>query len=171
MNESNRNPQQRELEAWLNNALAMELGLAQVLDNHARDARMLPRLQERLQAHAEETRQQAGRIQRAMALAGGQVSTGKSWLGDILGRVNAISTAMYSDELVKNALMDFAAEQFEIACYKSLISAAEELALPEVAAICRQNLQEEQAMAHWLDSFIPEVTTIHLRQQATRAAA
>ncbi len=171
MNETTNYPQRQELISWLNNALGMEMGLVQVLEHHARDARTLPRLQERLQAHVQESRDQARRIQRALALAGGQASTSKTWLGDILGRVNAISTAMYSDELVKNALMDFAAEHFEIACYTSLIVAAEEVGLTEVAALCRQNLLEEQAMAHWLHSFIPEVTAIHLRQQATRAAA
>ncbi len=171
MSEMVNDAQKQELISWLNNALGMEMGLIQVLEHHARDARTLPRLQERLQAHVQETHQQAERVERAIALAGGKPSSGKSWLGDILGRVNALSTGMYSDELVKNALMDYAAEQFEIACYKSLIVAAEELGLADVASLCRQNLQEEQAMAHWLDSFIPEVTAVHLRHQATRAAA
>ncbi len=160
-----------QLISWLNNAHAMEMALVQVLENHARDARNLPHVQERIRAHIDETHQHIQRLRQAIALAGASVSSGKSWLGDIFGRINAISTAMSRDELVKNVLMDYASEHFEIASYKSLIAAAEELNFPEIVELCRNNLQEEISMARWLESMIAEVTRMHLQQQELRAAA
>lgn len=161
----------KALISWLNNAYAMETGLIQVLEDHARDARNLARVQERIQAHVEQTRSHVQRVQQAIQLCGGAVSTSKSWLGEIVGRINALTTAMHSDELVKNALMDFGAEQFEIGCYRSLIAAAEELNLPEVVRLCQMNLEDELEMARWFENFIPEVTRMHLRGEGLRAAA
>ncbi len=169
--ETNTSSQKAELVAWLSNANAMEMGLIEVLKNHARDARNLPRVQERIQQHIEQTRLHAQRVQQAISLCGASVSVTKSWLGDIFGRLNALSTAMHNDALVKNTLMDFASEQFEIACYRSLITAAEALHLVAVAELCRKNLEDEVAMARWLEEFIPEATRMHLQQQSARAAA
>jgi len=73
---------------------------------------------------------------------------------------------MYHDEIVKNFLSDYAAEQFEIACYRSLVAAAEELGQPEIARTCEDILAEEQAMAQWLAEHIPEVTRMMLQQEA-----
>ena len=76
----------------------------------------------------------------------------KSALSALFGQVQSVSTGLFSDELMKNALSDYAAEQFEIACYRSLVVAAEELGDARVAALCRANLQEDEAMARWLET-------------------
>jgi ferritin-like metal-binding protein YciE len=160
-----------QLIRWLNDAHAMELGLAEVLDRQARDAWELIHVQEKLRAHAMQTRHQAERLKSAIAMAGGSVSTAKSWFGDIMGRLEGMSAMMYRDSLVKSCLMDFAAEQFEIACYESLIAAANLLALPNVTELCRQSLDEEREMARWLQGHIEEVTNYYLLKEGKRAAA
>jgi ferritin-like metal-binding protein YciE len=160
-----------EMVRWLNSAYSMELSMVEVLEHHARDARALPHVEQRLQLHATETRQQADRLKEAIMRAGGSVSTTKGMLGDLLGRVQAISTEFFRDELVKNALTDYASEHFEIASYKSLIAGAEFLNMPDVADICRQNLREEETMALWLDGYIREVTLHHLQSNSLQAAA
>jgi len=149
----------------------MEMALVEVLEHHARDARALPHAEERLRLHANETRQQADRLKEALMRAGGTISTGKALFGDLMGRINAISTELFRDELVKNALTDYAAEHFEIASYKSLISAAEYLNMTDIADICRQNLREEETMALWLDGFLHEVTLRHLQTSSMQEAA
>lgn len=169
--ERNISDKRKELISWLNNAYAMEMGLVPVLETHAREARNMPRVQDRIQGHVEQTRSHAQRVQQAIESCGGSVSTGKSWLGDILGRINALTTAMHSDAVVKNALMDFGAEQFEIGCYRSLIAAAQELDLPQVVGLCQRNLEDELEMARWLENLIPEVTRMHLGSQGLLAAA
>ncbi len=170
--ERNISDKRKELISWLNNAYGMEMGLIPVLETHAREARNMPRLQERIQAHVEQTRSHAQRVQQAIEACGGNVSTGKSWLGDTLGRINALTTVMHTDAVVKNTLMDFGAEQFEIGCYRSLIAAAaQELNLPQVVSLCQRNLEDELEMARWLENLIPEVTRMHLGSQGLRAAA
>ena len=160
-----------ELINWLNNAYAMELALVEVLDNHAGDAASLPQVQERLKTHIAETRVHADRLKNLIENIGGVVSNSKALLGNLLGRFNAVTTAMSRDELVKNALGDFASEQLEVACYTSLIAAAQEVGLAQVAEVCRKNLAEDQAMADWLEQQIPEITRSYLRTEAARMAA
>jgi ferritin-like metal-binding protein YciE len=101
---------------------------------------------------------------------GGSVSSGKAWFSNLMGKVKGVSTGMASDELVKNMLADYATEHFEMACYRSLIAAGEELGLPAVVEVCTQNLAEEQAMEDWIEDQIAEVTRLHLRQSGVGAA-
>ncbi|WP_370515338.1 DUF892 family protein [Paracoccus sp. S-4012] len=46
----------------------------------------------------------------------------------------------------------------EIAFYRVLIAAAEQLDKSEAARACRTNLQEEIAMAKWLEEQLPAIT-------------
>ncbi len=61
-------------------------------------------------------------------------------------------------------LADYASEHFEIACYRSLIAAAEEAGKPQVAEVCSEILEDEEAMADWIEEQIPEVTRLVLHQ-------
>jgi ferritin-like metal-binding protein YciE len=51
----------------------------------------------------------------------------------------------------------------EIACYRSLIAAAEELGEPEIARICGEILKQEEAMSAWLAQRIPAITRMTLQ--------
>jgi ferritin-like metal-binding protein YciE len=157
-----------ELLHWLNDAYSMETGNIKVLEEHIRDAKHFPEIQSRLRVHLGETRQHAGRIKNCIESLGGTVSKGKATLGKLLGRMQAISTGTYKDELVKNALADSATEHFEVACYRSLIAAAEDVGESSVIEACRKNLQEDQAMADWVDAQVPDVTRKFLESEMTR---
>ena len=144
------------LVSWIRDAHAMELALEPVLENHARDAEgVMPDVSARDRQHAAETRQHADRMRQALEELNESPSTMKSALSALFGQVQSVSTGLFSDELMKNALSDYAAEQFEIACYRSLVVAAEELGDARVAALCRANLQEDEAMARWLETQLP----------------
>lgn len=155
-----------QLTTWLNSAYSMEKSLIQVLENHAKDAKDLPDVRHRDEQHIQETRRHAELVEQCLALLDEKPSTMKSAMGNVMGMVQGASTGMHRDELVKNFLSDFAAEQFEIACYRSLIAAAEELDQPEIARICGEILRDEERMAEWLEERIPEVTRMHLQQVA-----
>jgi ferritin-like metal-binding protein YciE len=73
---------------------------------------------------------------------------------------------MASDALVKNCLAEYATEHFEIASYTSLMQAAEQMNDPQTAHVCREIIQEEQAMAHWLENNIPQVSSTVMRALA-----
>ena len=62
------------------------------------------------------------------------------------------------DEILKNSMANFAFENFEIAAYKSLIALAEARGNQRAIADLEANLNEELAMAEWLDQNIEEVT-------------
>ena len=152
--------------AWLNSAHAMEVSLAQVLENHAKDAKEFPEIQQRIQQHLEETRRHAKRVEDCWNLLDEKVSTTKSIVGNVTGMVQGMATGMFRDELVKNFLRDYAAEHFEIASYRSLVSAAQDLNHPEIAVICEEILMEEESMADWIEAKIPDVTRMMLQQNA-----
>jgi ferritin-like metal-binding protein YciE len=147
--------QRNTLIAWLNDAHAMETELQPILRNHARDASTNAVMRDRIDRHVHETQQQAERVRQCLAILGTTPSVLKSGSAAVAGVMMSVTTGMFTDELVKNALMDYATEHFEIAAYNALITAAEALGEPEVARLCRQNLQEEEDMAHFLSSHLP----------------
>jgi ferritin-like metal-binding protein YciE len=155
-----------QLVTWLNSAYSMEHNLAKVLENHAKDAKDHPEMRRRIEQHLEETRQHADSVEECLAALDEKPSKVKSAMGNIMGSVHGASTGMFRDEMIKNCLADYSAEHFEIACYRSLIVAAEEEQQPEIARICREILEEEEAMARWLEDQIPDVTRMMLQQAA-----
>jgi ferritin-like metal-binding protein YciE len=163
--------QKDDLISWLNDAYAMEVSIGEVLENHTNDVKNIPGMHARLREHLEETHRQADRLKRCIESIGGDVSAGKAWFSSLAGKMKGVSTGMADDQVVKNALSDYATEHFEMACYHSLIAAGEELGYVEVVQVCRQNLAEEEAMAEWLEHQIPEITRGYLRRNPAVANA
>jgi ferritin-like metal-binding protein YciE len=152
------------LVSWLNDAYAMETALVPILENHAKDAKAHPTIEARDREHAEQTRIQAERIRECLERLGEKPSKVKTALGSLFGMLQAPATGMFGDEIVKNFLMDYATEHFEIACYEALITACEQLGEGEIAAVCRENLREEQEMADWIKDYLPSVVSEYCRQ-------
>jgi ferritin-like metal-binding protein YciE len=159
--------QTEQLTTWLKSAYSMEQSLAKVLENHTKDAKDYPELYGRMQRHLEETRQHADRVEECLGLLDEKPSTMKSAMGNIMGMVQGASTGAFRDELIKNVLADYGAEHFEIACYRSLIAAADEVGRTDIANICGDILKDEEEMAAWLEEQIPEVTRMVLHQTTT----
>lgn len=154
--------------AWLNDAYAMENALVPILQNHADDARHDPDTRFRIQEHVDATKRQAERVRECVERLGSTTSTTKSALAQILGSAQSVSTGPFSDELVKNALMDYATEHFEIACYEALGAAASRLGETDVARVCKEIAAEERQMADWLREKLPGVVQEVVQKQATR---
>ena len=51
--------------------------------------------------------------------------------------------------------MDSSAENMEIASYRAIIEAADQLGESEVARVCRQIMADEERMAEWLRDNLP----------------
>lgn len=101
-----------------------------------------------MEQHLTETETHAARVRTAVESLGGSISVVKSGFASIAGSLLSVSSAVFSDELVKNGLEDHAAEQFEVAAYTALSAAADELGETEVVRLCLKNLKEEdEAMA------------------------
>ncbi|MBN9563674.1 MAG: ferritin-like domain-containing protein [Alphaproteobacteria bacterium] len=152
---------------WLRDAHAMEQQAETMLNAQASRLEHYPKLRQRIQRHIEETKTQAARLQTCL----GQLASDTSGVKDLAGRLAAMAQGLggmfAGDEVVKGAMAGYVFEHVEIASYVSLISAAEHEGLPEAARVCRENLEEERAMADWLQNHLPDVTRAFLaREQA-----
>lgn len=141
--------------AWLNDAHAMENALVQILEHQVKDAEQYPAVQSRLQLHLEQTRRHADMVESCVQRLGGSTSSIKSGMASLFGQIQALSTGAAEDEMVKNALADYAAENFEVASYRALIAAAESVGDTETASVCSQILAEDQEMANWIEANLP----------------
>jgi ferritin-like metal-binding protein YciE len=147
--------------AWLKDAYAMELTLVGNLHNHAKDAQGHPEIESRLREHANQSQRHADLIRQCIERHGESPSTGKNVMGKLAGLMTNLHSGA-KDELLKDCLQDCAAEHFEIACYKSLITAARAIGDNQTAQVCEDILHEEQAMAEWLELNIPALTSEQL---------
>jgi ferritin-like metal-binding protein YciE len=155
--------------SWLNDAYAMEQSLLPVLENHASDAeRDMPEAAARIRQHIEETRNHASRVEECLRMLNQQPSGVKSTLAAIMGSVQSVTTGMFRDEPIKNALADYGSEQFEVACYHALVAGALQLGYSDIARLCEENMREDLKMADWLQEQIPEVVETSLAKTGTR---
>jgi len=146
----------QQLISWLDDAYSMEQGLIPILQTHADDLdAAIPGAAKRIRDHIGETREHAARLTRCLAILNTRPSQVKSTISSLLGNVESVATRPFQDELVKNALMDYASENLEAACYRALAVAARQLGHAEIAELCDQNRQEEEAMARWLEQQLP----------------
>ena len=156
-----------ELMSWLRDAHAMEMQAIQILQNQARRIENYPDLRNRILEHLEETRAQAEMLERCIERHGTTSSPLKDSAAAFLGNLQGLSGAFFGDEVVKGAIASYTFEHLEIAAYRSLIGAAEELGDAETARVCSEILRQEEAMAGWLERHLAEVTRQYLRRQRT----
>ncbi len=161
---------QELLIAWLNDAYAMENALIRTLEHRVNDAKDYPHIQARDQQHLEETRRHAELVKNCVERLGGDTSAIKTGMANVMGTVTGLSTGAAKDELVKNCLTDYAAEQFEVASYAALIAGVQALGDQETARICEQILREDEAMAAWIAQQLPLVVQETLQQEAAKHA-
>ena len=133
----------------------MEQALEEVLERHAKDAEGDVEVQSRIERHIEETRRQAETVQGCIESLGGSVSGGKDTFGKMFGAMQGMANRPMADTMVKNALADYAAEHFEIACYRALIEACHQIGEEQVAIRLTDILHEEEAMAQFLEQKLP----------------
>lgn len=151
-----------EIADWLRDAHAMESNLATMLEGQVERLGGYPDLQEDVARHAEESRQHAELVESALQSLGEDTSLLKDGVAKLTGMMSPLGIGMACDAPVKIVLANYAAEHFEIACYQSLIAAAEVAGYPEVSEICQEILDDELRMAEILGPKIVEVTKGHL---------
>jgi ferritin-like metal-binding protein YciE len=152
------------LVAWLRDAHAMERATVDTLDHLAeRLNRRYPELAARFRQHWQESLSQVERIETCLKELGSDTSTFKDLRSRFIGIAQAYAVEMLPDELVKDCLAAYASRHFEIATYISLGAAARKLEQPTIVQMCEECLQQERAMAGWLEQQIPETTLEFLR--------
>lgn len=152
--------------SWLNDAYGMENALVQVLDSQVGDAENHPQVQAKIQEHLRQTKRHADLVKGCIERLGGSTSSVKSGMASLFGKVQGMATSPAQDTLVKDGISDFAAENFEIASYKALMAAAGEMGDEETVLTCRQILQDEEAMANWLEKNLPATVASAMSEMA-----
>ena len=155
---------EKRLIEWLRDAHAMEEQAEQMLKAQAGRIEHYPEIKQRIERHIEETRAQSQRIEGCIA----RYDESPSSLKDTTGKMSAMGQAaggMFSgDEIVKGCIASYTFEQMEIASYKVLIATAAEAGDRETQRVCEEILEEEKAMAAWLDEHLPQAIQQYLQR-------
>lgn len=150
--------------AWLRAAHAMEEQAIITLSAQSRRIESYPDLKARIVRHLQETE---GHAQALKALLDhfsgtGSVSAIKDMAAKLTAKAQGVGGMLTSDEVVKGAMASYAFEHMEIASYRVLIAAADELDEMEAKAVFERILAEEIAMADWLEANLDAITRIFL---------
>ncbi|HLS68236.1 MAG TPA: ferritin-like domain-containing protein [Kiloniellales bacterium] len=137
--------------AWLKDAHAAEEQAIVMLEKFAGRLENYPQLKARVEEHVGETRSQAERIRSCLQRHDSDASGLKDMGTKLMGFFQGLSGVFTDDEVIKGMLASYAFEHMEIASYRILVSAARTLGDPETARVCEDILQEEIAMARWLE--------------------
>jgi ferritin-like metal-binding protein YciE len=152
--------------SWLNDAYAMEKNVEEVLEEQVKQSQDYPAIQGKIQEHLDVTRSQAERVKTCIERNGGKVSALKTGMANVMGTMMGVGTGMAKDKLIKNVLSDIATENFEMASYAAIITAANTLGDNETAIVCKQIYDEESTMEQWLNKELPTISDIALREAA-----
>ncbi len=143
---------------WLRDAHAMEKQAESMLESMASRIDNYPDVRARIEQHISETKHQITLLEEILD----RNDISRSVIKDSMSKMMAFGQSMggmaASDEIVKGSISGYVFEQFEIACYTSLLAAARKAgdvaSIPAIESI----LAEEQRMADWLIQHIPDTT-------------
>lgn len=142
----------------LRNAHAMENQALSIMKPQVERIESYPEVANRLQQHIQETEGQITRLEFILEGLDEEHSTLKDTALSMVGSLAAMGHSMAGDEILKNSLANFAFENYEIAAYNSLLVLAGAGGFQDAERTLKQNLDEEEAMARWLQQNLRSVT-------------
>lgn len=130
----------------LGSALSMENEILEMLDKLQQETRR-EELRQLFSTHAEETRQHIRNIEESFRLLGEEPDDSPCPVIQALEKDGNAAMKKTDDDIVDAVILAGATEveHYEIAVYETLVLNAEARGAPEVAALLRQNLEQEQA--------------------------
>ena len=155
----------------LQNAHAVENQALALIDRQLDRLVNYPELSERLRSHRGETEVQIRRLDEILASFNSSSSGWKDMAMNFMGNMAALGNVMAADEVLKDQLVNYAFENFEIASYRSLIAMSEAGDYQDATRLLRDTLREEEAMAAWVLDTLPDLTLkyVGLRSRGGRA--
>jgi ferritin-like metal-binding protein YciE len=142
----------------LRNAHAMENQALSIMRPQLSRIENYPEVARQLEKHINETEVQIQRLEQVLDGLGENHSALKDTMLSMGGAMASLAHAAAPDEIVKNSFANFAFENYEIAAYKSLLVLSTQSGNTRATDLLTLNLNEEQAMAAWLDQNIEAVT-------------
>lgn len=142
----------------LKNAHAMENQALSIMKPQIKRIENYPDVATKLEQHVRETEGQIARLEEILSSLAEDHSSLKDMALSAVGTMAALSHTVAGDETLKNSFANFAFENFEIAAYNSLITIAELGGFPGLVSGLQANLDEEVAMAKWLEANLRQTT-------------
>ncbi|SMF08906.1 Ferritin-like metal-binding protein YciE [Xaviernesmea oryzae] len=149
---------------WLRAAHAMEEQAITMLAAQSRRIESYPDLKARIIAHLHETEGHAQALKDLLdqfSGSGGALAL-KDMAAKLAAKAQGVGGMLTSDEVVRGTMTGYAFEHLEIASYRVLIAAADELEEMGAKLVFEQILAEEIAMAEWLEANLDTITRIFL---------
>jgi ferritin-like metal-binding protein YciE len=152
--------------AWLRDAHAMETATTDNLERLIGRAGEYPQLKSQLQRHLEVSRRQVQEVEQQLKSLGSDSSTLKDMAMRFTGRLEPLLSGITSDDMPKHCIAAYSWEQFEIASYRAMLGAADELGKTDLEQMCELFIREEQEMANFLFEHLPAITRQYLQRHA-----
>jgi ferritin-like metal-binding protein YciE len=143
----------------LNDAYAMENAIVEALEQQVDLAADHPEIQRGIRMHLDATRHHADVVKSTLSQLDEKPSAVKTGLARAGGKIQATTMGAAKDDLVKVALNDYSTEHMEIASYRALITGLEDVGLPTLAEGLKPVLEDEIAMANWLEQQLPTIVS------------
>ena len=156
-----------ELAAWLRDAHAMEAATIDNLERLIGRADDDPPLKSQLQRHLEISRRQKEEIEQQLKQLGSDTSKLKDLAMRLTGRIEPLLSGIAPDDLPKHCIAAHSWEHFEIASYRSMLGAAQELGMGDLQQMCERFIREEQEMATFLFDQLPAITRQYLQRRTS----
>lgn len=141
----------------LRNAHALEKQALQMMQRQVERLRSYPEVEARMRAHIAETEEQHRRLDQILDEMGEDRSMLKDAAMSFMGNVASLAHAPMSDEILKNTMANFAFENYEASAYQSLLVLSEAGNFTFARPLLEQSLEEEHAMASWIEDNLPQV--------------
>lgn len=139
------------------NAHAMERQALSIMRPQVERLEEYPEMVALLRRHIIETETQAERLETVLTELGESPSGLKDTMLSMGGAMAAMGHTMADDEVIKNALANYAFEHFEIAAYTSLLVMARSASARHMDVL-EQNLSEERWIAEAMELGLPAIT-------------
>ncbi|MDJ3897695.1 DUF892 family protein, partial [Salmonella enterica] len=127
---------------WLRDAHAMEKQAESMLESMASRIENYPDIKARIEQHISETKHQITMLEEVLDRNGISRSVLKDSMSKMAAIGQSIGGMFPSDEIVKGSISGYVFEQFEIACYTSLLAAAKKAgdtaSIPTIEAILKE---------------------------------
>ena len=156
---------------WLRDAHAMEIQAIQAVEDQTDRLLNYPELRNWAQEHVQAAKQHRELIRECIERRGGSTSTIKDVAMAVVGKFQELTGMLMADEVLKNIIGDYSFKHYQIACYKSLIAAAEEASDPETKQVCEDILSTHQQLVDRLLPYIPQATREYMQRDAAELAA
>ncbi len=153
-----------DLISWLNSAYLMEKSIEKVLSKQISDAKPYPRLQKAIKDHINVTQQQAEMVKKRIEALGSKVSSTRETLASSSASLQGSFSKIRKNALIKNGIMNYATEHFEIATYQTIMVMADLLEDDQTFRMCERIIAQEEKMAETLEKVLPGIIEKEVRK-------